>query len=339
MNFAVGYQRPINGESFSIMIQDYISDISEVYFPWVGVATGRPTFGSNDGIIDWEAQKILEEDIVSLKKSNIKLDLLFNGNCYGERAISKSFEKEVLSIIEHLDIIGCCPDIITTTSPFIARTIKKYCNKMEVRASVNMRIGSVQAMEYISEYFDSFYIQRDIQRNIDNVRNFHTWCKKNDKKLGMLVNSGCLRFCPSQTFHDNLLAHCAKVEELNNITDWNPHLCHNIYANENNYAEILKATWIRPEDLHMYDGLVDVVKLATRQHSHPRQVIDAYTRGKYYGNLLELLEPGFSYLFNPYYIDNQAFTEQWSNQIIKCKGDCTSCGYCDTILPSVLKKY
>ena len=80
MNFAVGYQRPINGESFSIMIQDYISDISEVYFPWVGVATGRPTFGSNDGIIDWEAQKILEEDIVSLKKSNIKLDLLFNSS-------------------------------------------------------------------------------------------------------------------------------------------------------------------------------------------------------------------------------------------------------------------
>lgn len=339
MNFAVGYQRTINGEPFPMMVQDYISDISEVYFPWIGVATGRSEFGLMEGMPDWTAQKILEEDILQLKKNGIKLDLLLNGNCYGERAISKSFEKEILSIIDHLASIGCCPDIITTTSFFVARTIKKYCNSIEVRASINMKIGSIQAMEYASDYFDSFYMQRDLQRNIENVKSNHQWCVKHNKKLGILVNSGCLRFCPSQTFHDNLLAHSSKAEELDNVSDWNPHICHNIYADVKNYANILKATWIRPEDLDLYNDIVDFMKLATRQHSHPRKVIDAYTRRSYKGNLLDLLEPGFSYIFNPYYIDNKSFPEEWRKQFSQCDNNCYSCSFCDKTLPMVLKKY
>ena len=337
MNFAVGYQLPRNGELFSEIVSDYVKSISEVYFPWVGIASGRPIL--DGGTESDEVRQTLEYDLKEIRKMGVKLDLLLNGNCYGDGAVSREFERQIIELLAHLDSIGCMPEIVTTTSFFIARTVKKHFKRTEVRASVNMKLYSTVALSHASEYFDSFYIGRDIQRNIEAIRSFRTWCDKNGKRIGMLANSGCLRFCPSQTFHDNLVAHSDGANRLDNVSDWNPHLCHNLYADAKNYAHVLKSTWIRPEDLHLYEGLIDFVKLATRQHSHPRRVIDAYTRGRYYGNLLELLEPGFAYLFHPYYIDNRSFPAEWGIEQTKCNGECDACGFCDGVLPLVLKKY
>lgn len=337
LKFTIGYQQPESGERFSSIISDYRSKVSEVYFPWIGTASGRPVLGNSHGETDRDAQCILEEELRDLRRLGVKLDLLFNANCYGERAISKSLENEICSIIAHLDDIDCRPDIVTTTSLMIARTVKKYFSGTEVRASVNMRIGTTQAMGYVEELFDSFYLRRDLQRNIEYVKKVRRWCDRHGKKLCLLANSGCLRYCPGQTFHDNLIAHSSKAEEMNNVSDWNPHVCRNLYHNPENYVEILKSTWIRPEDLSLYEGIVDTIKLATRQHSHPRMVIGAYGDGNFRGNLLDLLEPGFSAIFSPNYIDNAAFPSQWAACIGTCTGNCDSCRYCNHVLKQVLK--
>lgn len=334
MNFAVGYQQ-LNNNEFSSIVSEHLNKVKEVYFAWIGMASGRPV----SGLFDWEAQQILEEELRELRGMNVKLDLLLNANCYGERAISMSLEKEILSIVDHLAHIGCLPEIVTTTSPFIARTIRKYCPQIEIRASINMRIGTIQAMSYVGELFDSFYLQRDLQRDLKYVREVHDWCATNDKKLCLLANSGCLRFCPGQSFHDNLVAHSAQSEEMKNAPDWNPHVCWNLYQKRMNFAEILRSTWIRPEDIPCYDGLVEITKLATRQHSHPQIVIDAYTKGQFDGNLLELLEPGFSSIFFPNYISNVDFPNDWVKKVSCCGLSCRQCHYCDEVLEMVLKSY
>lgn len=334
MKFAVGYQQPQNGESFSSIVADYCSKINEVYFSWTRAVSGRPVLDR-----DLNSQYILEEELQTLRSSGIKLDLLFNANCYGARAVSKSLEYEIKSTIEHLGCIECFPEIVTTTSPMIAQTIKKYFPKIEVRASVNMRISTIQAMNYVADIFDSFYLQRDLQRNLDYVKKIHDWCDVNDKNLCLLVNSGCLRFCPGQTFHDNLIAHSADAENVDNISDWNPHVCWKLYSDPKNYVEILKSTWIRPEDLSQYEGIVDTVKLATRQHSHPRMVIGAYTDGYFSGNLLDLFEPGFSPTFAPNFIDNTSFPVDWAERIRECSNECEGCNYCKQVIGKVLKSF
>lgn len=337
--FALGYQQPDNGESFPSIVADYRDAIGEVYFPWVGQASGRAALGWTNGKLDWDAQYTLEEDLQELRRMGVRLDLLFNANCYGQKAVSCALECEVRSVIEHLDKVCGGPDIITTTSLMIARTVKKYFPNIEVRASVNMRIGTTQAMGYVADLFDSFYIQRDLQRNIDYVRRVHDWCECHGKGLCMLTNSGCLRFCPGQTFHDNMVAHDAEIDEVKNVTDWIPHVCWNLYRNPKNFVEILKSTWVRPEDVHKYDGLVDTVKLATRMHSHPRMVIGAYSEAHFSGNMLDILEPAFSSAFSPYYIDNAAFPADWAERIERCSSDCTSCDYCTEVLKLVFKKF
>lgn len=334
MKFAVGYQTPQNGERFSDLLADYLPHAAEVYFSWPGMASGRPDMA----VHDLGAQHRLEQELSALARAGVKLDLLFNANCYGENAVSEALRDEVLGVLEYLGLNGCFPQIVTTASTFIAHVVREAYPGLELRASVNMRVGTLQAMQYLSDAFDSFYLQRDFQRNLDYVRTVHSWCLKNGKKLCLLANSGCLRFCPAQTFHDNLIAHSAGAECRKN-TGWNPHLCRSVYSDPARLVQILKSTWIRPEDLWRYEGLIDTVKLATRQHSHPRMVLGAYISGSFCGNLLELLEPGFSSQFYPRYLDNAAFPEDWAEKSGQCLLGCTGCGYCEEVLSKVLRRY
>ena len=336
MKFAVGYQHLEEGAPFSAIVADYRAHVSEVYFPWPGQASGRPPLGHALDDSPEEIQQVLEAELPTLRHMGVKLDLLFNANCYGERAVSVNLEKEVRGVVDHLGALGCCPEIVTTTSLMVARTIKRHFPAIEVRASVNMRIGTVQAMGYVEGLFDSFYLQRDLQRNIDYVKKVRAWCDRHGKKLCLLANSGCLRFCPGQTFHDNLIAHSAGAEKMEYVPDWNPHVCWNLYKKPENFVEILRSTWIRPEDIGLYDGIIDTVKLATRQHAHPRMVIGAYAERTFRGNLLDLLEPGFSPAFEPRFIDNTAFPPDWSERTSHCSSECETCTYCKQTLGNVL---
>lgn len=337
MRFAVGY--PTNSEheaGFVGLIDEYRDHVSEVYFPWVGTASGRAALGRQRGIVDWNAQSRLEENLTALRGRGIRLDLLFNANCYGPRAVSQHLQHEVGSILEHLRVRVGGADIVTTTSLAVARTVKKYFPEIEVRASVNMKIESAEAMSYVAGLFDSFYLCRDVQRDLATVDAVKAWCDANGKGLCLLANSGCLYRCPGQIFHDNMVAHDAEIDERKNIENWTPHVCWNLYRRPENWAAILKATWMRPEDLHHYEGRADVVKLATRMHARPRAVLEAYTTGRWRGNLLELLEPGFAPAFAPCLVDNARFPDDWFEITSRCRRDCQSCTYCTRVLDRVL---
>ena len=68
-------------------------------------------------------------------------------------------------------------------------------------------------------------------------------------------------------------------------------------------------------------------------------VLGAYTSGRFDGNLLELLEPGFASQFFPQYIDNTAFPADWFEKSGRCLMGCTGCGYCEQTLKTVLFVY
>ncbi len=332
MKFAVGYQQPANGESFADIAADYRDALAEVFFAWVGAPSGRAVLGAGD----WGAQEELESDLKRIRTLGVKLDLLLNANCYGGRAISRSLEHETAALLEHLAGLGLLPEVVTTTSPFLAMVVRRHVPGIEIRASVNMRLDSTSAMSYVAALFDSFYVRRDIQRDLGAVGELKAWADTHGKQLLMLANSGCLPYCPAQTFHDNMMAHDTEVAAAKNVGDWNPHLCARVYGEDKRFEEILKSSWIRPEDLAAYEAFFPVVKLATRQHSHPRVVIGAYAARRYDGNLLELLEPGFAGLFAPYIIDNQRFPPGWMQTAATCAKNCSACGKCRELLAQVM---
>lgn len=337
IKYSVGFQLYDNGEEpFSEIVRSYVEHISEVFFAWQDISTGRSAIATRHGYTDWSAQARTEEELRRIKGLGVRLDLLFNGNCYGEYAISEKLANTVISVVEYLEYIGCGVDIITTASPAIAHTVKKHFPKIEVRASVNMRIGAVKGMEYVSDLFDSFHVQREHNRDIEHLELLKEWADTSGKKLIMLANSGCFANCSGQSFHDNLVAHEAEICEVKNMDGFMPYVCWRALKNRENWHMLLENTWVRPEDIHRYESLFDTVKLATRMHSHPGMVIDAYARRRFSGNTLDLFEPGFGRAIAPYIINNSNFPENWFTETSSCDKICYKCGYCKSVLEQVL---
>ena len=333
---SVGYTLPGEGQlTFPELIKRYSQDIGEVYFAFPGFASGRSPLGAESSYIDYDTTRRLVEDLTQISRLGIKLNLLFNAACYGDDAMSVQHQNTVCSMLDYLDQQGIYPNSATTTSPVTAHVLRQFDSKLEIRASVNMRITSVKQVQYVEHLFDSFCIGRDINRVPETLQQISEYLHSQGKTMSVLANSGCLRGCAMQTFHDNAVAHEQGIRSKRNITGVNLAGCHEFLANPKNHAAFLQNTWIRPEDLHHYDGVADMIKLATRMHSLPAVVIDAYARRRYHGNLADLFEPGHGPLFAPYVVDNDRFPEDWYERTSSCHKDCTRCNYCSTVKDQV----
>jgi collagenase-like PrtC family protease len=264
----------------------------------------------------------------------IRLNLLFNANCYGKDAISKSLERKVMSILEYLKYEQISPCVVTTASPAIAFILKENYPDIDVKASVNMRIGSIEGIEYVSELFDSFCLSKECNRDISRLKEIYSYARSHGKKITLLANSGCLRNCSGQIFHDNMVAHESEIVNQKNI-DFLPYVCYRLLRDTKKHSTVLKNTWIRPEDLYHYEGLCDSMKLATRMHALPAMVIDAYSRQRYSGNLLDLFEPGHGPLLAPYVVDNDRFPSDWFDKTSECNKNCEQCSYCNEVWEKV----
>ena len=326
MKFSVGYQVSAN-TSFMEYIAENKEHIYEMYFSWGDIPNGRNSMLQNAQLHPWQAQAKQIEDLHFISQQGIKLNLLLNGNCYGENSQSRSFFMKIGDTIDYIaQAFGLSS--ITTTSPLIARFIHENFEGIDVRASVNMKIGSVMGMEYVSHYFDSFYMQREHNRNLAKIKEIKAWCDKNNKGLYMLANSGCLNDCSAHTFHDNLVAHEADIAKMDNAYDFTG-VCREHFSKPENRASVFKdLNFVRPEDIHLYDEYFIAAKLATRVSSNPIKTLRAYINGKYSGAITDILEPNHSGLFYPDIIENSRIPEGFAKKVMTCDKKCDACGYC-----------
>ena len=240
-------------------------------------------------------------DLKKISEEKIPLNLLFNANCYGKDSQSRAFFNKIGNTVDYI-IQEFGLNSITTTSPLIAKFIKNNFESLDVRASINMEIGTVEGMQYLSKYFDGFYMKREYNRDFKRINLLKNWCDENKKKLFVLANSGCLNFCSAHNFHDNLVAHEDEISKMDNVYNFSG-MCREFLQNEDNFYNLPEYfNFIRPEDIHKYDGIFEAAKLATRAHNNPRMVLDSYVKGKYIGDILKLLEPAHS--IYPYVLEN-----------------------------------
>jgi len=329
-NLAVGY---FFADPFIPTVEPYFRRIREVYYAWPGLLTSR-----RSPVPPQQQQQQLARDLRRCRENGVSLDLLLNAMCYGDEACSRELETTVREAMKQFKDGGLLPDVVTTTSPFIAMVVKKYFPQTDVRASVVSRLNSTLAMEYASEYFDSFYMRRDWQRDLPTVKMYSEWAEKNGKEVCMLVNSNCLHDCPWQPFHAALLSHgFSKVCRDCSQTGFDLALCARMYST-GRYVEFLRTTWIRPEDLHLFEPYIKCFKLSTRDVAYPAKIVKAYAERRWNGDLLELIDPGFQYQPKVRF-DNAAFPADWATSGIaaKCASNCTHCGRCEQVLAMVAR--
>ncbi len=329
--FAIGYN-PMDVERFIFIHEPFIDVTKEFYFSWPYEPSGRdmPEKSTKESYL-----ADLTDSMTWARKNGCALDLLFNANCYGEIAYHDNMRRKVNEIINYLGNKDLLPEVVTTTSEYVAKILKLDFPEIKVRASVNMHLNSTTAMEYISDIFDSFYISRDIQRDLSVLRMFSFWAERNGKDICLLANSACVRCCPVYTFHNNLIAHSSlNGLDAEYVLQYPFRLCERIFRVKHDLIQVLKMSWIRPEDIKYYEPYVSVVKLATRCFNEERRLIRAYAEGYYDGNLLDLLGmPAYTYL------DNTAFPDDWvaSGIAQTCAINCTHCGKCDEIWKKINK--
>jgi collagenase-like PrtC family protease len=334
--FAVGHfltDNPDDPASFAELAKRFAPRLREVYFPWPGLWNARARVYRNP-----DDEDRIAADLKYCREHGMKLDLLANATCYGDNAFSEEQRLQVIGIIRHLDKLGLYPEIITTTSPYIAKVFRLNFPDIEIRASVNMRLRNTLAFEYLAPHYDSFYICRDVQRDLPTFRKMAAWCRDHGKKLCMLVNSGCVRNCPWQVFHETLLAHNFATITPEMVQQNLPLLCNQLFLTKH-YSDFLRCSWIRPEDIHVFEPELETIKLSTREAKYPHEIVEAYVNGSYDGDLLRLTDPIHTFGFRPYRIDNKLFPADWVTSGIagKCADNCMHCGKCEQILDQVMK--
>lgn len=299
MQFTVGLQ--FRDENFLSCILENKDHIREVYFSWGDFPNGRSNQLMGADLAPWELQQKQLEALQRVSNAGIGLNLLFNANCYGADSQSRAFFERIGQTTDYIQShFGLSS--VTTTSPLIAKFMKNNFEGVEVRASVNMEIGTVEGMDYLAGYFDGYYMKRELNRDLSRIEKLHAWCAENGKKLHMLANSGCLNHCSAHNFHDNLVAHEAQIAKMDNAYQFGG-ICHEYLKDPAHHKALIENTnFIRPEDLGKYAPYFDTVKLATRISRNPSQILRSYIRGKYSGDILRLLEPAHS--IYPYVIEN-----------------------------------
>ena len=311
----------------------HVGRIRETFFAWPGVLSCRP---APDFTPELRARMV--DDLRWARANGIELDTLFNCNCYGDIAISQELSDFVSRNLREMDAAGLMPDTVTTTSPFIATVIRREFPSVKIRWSVNMRVHGTTGFEPVMDLFDSFYASRERHRELDWLADLSKWAHANGKVIGMQANSGCIRQCPYQTFHDNLHGHNRIAQsKVGEQFGFSVFICKENYA-RGRHEDFLRSTWIRPEDLPEYEEHVDVVKLATRRHPHPVEVLNAYATYSYDGSLADLMDA--CHVF-PKSFDNKSFDAAlplW-RQVRGCRdaNDCRHCGRCAALMKEVFK--
>ena len=309
----------------------HLGRIREVFFAWPGVLSCRP---APEYTPELRARQI--DDLKWARENGIELDTLFNCNCYGDLAISPELADFVGRVLREMDAEGLMPETVTTTSPFIATVLRQRFPQVKIRLSVNQRVHGSAGFEPIMGLFDSFYASRERHRETEWLKGMADWAHAHGKTIGIQANSGCLRQCPYQTFHDNLHGHNRIAQsKVGEGFGFSVFICKKNY-DKGRYEDFLRSTWLRPEDLPLYEPFVDVVKLATRRHPFPEMIVYAYATRSFDGNLADLMDARHVF---PKSFRNAAFDAKkalW-DEVRECSraNDCSHCGRCAALMKEV----
>ena len=317
MKFSVGYQMRPDPDFLSQIISQK-EQIHEVYFSWGHYPNGRSAQGMQQGFTQWEAYYRQEADIAMLAAAGLHMNLLFNATCYGASSQSKAFFDGIGNTVDYLTRYNLTS--VTTTSLLIARFLQENFPQLDVRSSVNMGIGTEEGFDYVKDYFDSFYLKRELNRDLRAIRQLKSWCDDHGKTLYGLANSGCLNHCSAHTFHDNLVSHEQEISKMDNGYAFEG-VCRAFLKDPANHPKIIDRTgFIRPEDVDLYEDLFPALKLATRVSPNPLRILRAYTARHYRGNILELLEPNHSGIFYPNVLENSRIISQVEDEKLLYSG-------------------
>jgi len=324
-------------------LEDY--PVADLY----GVAQHSPVGGGRPSFLlpDISKEKI-KKYIDKVHKSGMKFSYLLNAPCMNNMEYNPEYYRKLIDYIQWIVDVGA--DSVIVTIPFLIQVIKKQFPNLKVRVSTIAHVNSVNRAKFF-ESLGADEITPDVMINRDFKTLKHIQ-KSFNGNIILLLTDGCLFQCPFRYYHYNILGHASQTNQQFGRNYIDSCILNCSIIKFSNPAEVLKARWVRPEDLKYYEDIgITKFKIAGRRMSTEWIVrsVKAFSERKYDGNLIDIIQ-GFSMSFGglekkdpnirltdtigkeqsaKLYIDNSkldGFLNFFKNQ--NCNALCEECNYC-----------
>ena len=306
------------------------------------VGGGRPSF-----LLKNISEEKIAEYISKVHKNKMEFSYLLNAPCMNNMEYDPHYHKELLKYIQWISDIGT--DNVIVTIPFLIQLIKEQFPKLKIRVSTIAHVNSVNRAKFYemlgaSEITPDVMINRDF-KTLENIQ------KAVKCKIVLLLTDGCLYQCPFRYYHYNTLGHASQTHQQFDRNYIDTCILNCSVIKFSNPTEVIKARWIRPEDLNHYEAIgINKFKIAGRRMSTEWIVrsVKAFSSRKYEGNLIDIIQ-GFSMNVgvekdpnvkltetvikeskSKLYIDNtklDGFIDFFKKQ--NCIAMCNECNYCE----------
>lgn len=219
----------------------------------------------------------------------IAFNYLLNASAMGNTEYTREGQRRMEELLEWLDGIGV--DSVTVANAFFLRLVKRRHPRLKVRVSSHRYTDNARKVRFWVENGADYIVVSEV--NIHREFKVLAAMRKaaGGVELQLIVNNWCRQDCAIAGNHAVGLSAASQSGGRGFPLDYCSILCNNIRLREP--VNYLRANWIRPEDLHLYEELgFHNFKIVER--NTPTQIlldrVKAYAARRYDGNLLDLVQ-------------------------------------------------
>ena len=221
--------------------------------------------------------------------NGISFNYLLNASAMGNLEYSREGQREIDEMLGWLEDIGV--DSVTVANVFFLRLIKRRHPRLRVRISSHRFSDNARKVRFWVENGADYIVvsEVNIHREFEALKAMQR--AAGGVELQLIVNNWCRQDCAIAGNHAVSLSAASQSGSRGFPLDYCSIVCNNIRLREP--VNYLRANWIRPEDLHLYEELgYHNFKIVER--NTPTQIlierVKSYAAGRHEGNLLDLVQ-------------------------------------------------
>ena len=245
---------------------------------------GRPSFYlpevGRTGLVDYVSRT---------HEAGIEFNYLINASAMGNLEYTREGQRELDGLLEWLDEIGV--DSVTVANLFFLRAVKRRHPRLKVRVSSHRYTDNARKVRFWVDNGADYVVvsEVNIHRELEVLESMQR--AAGGVELQLIVNNWCRQDCAIAGSHAVGLSAASQSGAKGFPLDYCSLVCNDLRLREP--VNYLRANWIRPEDLHIYEDLgFHNFKIVERNTPTSLLLLraKAYAERSYEGNLLDLVQ-------------------------------------------------
>ncbi len=245
---------------------------------------GRPSF-----YLPEVKRPALERYVRKTHDHGIEFNYLLNASAMGNTEFSREGQRNMEAMLDWLSDVGV--DSVTVANVYFLKLIKRRYPHLKVRISSHRFTDTPRKVRFWVENGADYIVVSEvsIHRELEILRAMKR--AAGPVELQLIVNNWCRTDCAIAGNHAVGLSAASQSKNRGFPLDYCSVVCNAIRLKDP--VNYLRANWIRPEDLSMYEELgFENFKIVER--NTPTQILldrtKAYAERRYDGNLLDLVQ-------------------------------------------------